>query len=201
MSREAIFDAVRAAAPDAFNGETSDAHIDLLDAVLTILGVPEDEMLPPPFKPKLAVGRAGVDLIKQFEGVRLNAYPDPGTGGDPWTIGYGATQIDGKPVRKGITITQEQAEALLHEDIERHAKPVRIMLGDAPTTQNQFDALASLAFNIGVGALKGSTLMRKHKAGDHDGAASEFARWNRAGGRVLPGLTRRREAEAKLYRS
>ena len=197
MTRAAIFDAVREAAPDAF---TVPAHIALLDAFCDLVGVSGGEAQESPSS-GLKTGKAGIDLIKQFEGCRLVAYPDPGTGGKPWTIGYVATLIDGKPVPNTHRITQEQADALLMEDIERHASPIRDMLDGVPTTQNQFDALVSLGFNIGVGALKGSTLMRKHKAGDHYGAASEFARWNKAGRRVLAGLTRRREAEAKLYRS
>ena len=201
MTREAIFSAVREAAPDAF---AVPAHIALLDAFLDLVGVSAvDAPETPPVAPYGArkVSSAGINLIKQFEGCRLTAYPDPGTGGEPWTIGYGATLIDGKPVRRGKTITQAEADALLTEDIERHADPVRALLAGMRTTQNQFDALVSFAFNVGVGALKGSTLLRKHMAGDYAGAAAEFARWNKANGRVLAGLTRRRAAEAALYRS
>ena len=99
-----------------------------------------------------------------------------------------------------MRITQDIADKLLLEDIERHADPVRDMVSGY-ATQSQFDALVSFAFNVGVNALKRSTLVRKHMEGDHEGAANEFARWNKAAGRVLAGLTRRRAAEAKLYRS
>ena len=125
----------------------------------------------------------------------IAAYPDPGTGGAPWTIGWGAT---GPGIGPGTVWTQAQCDARLEQDIARHARDVDRALADAPTSQAQFDALVSFHFN--TGAIARATLTRRHRAGDHGGAAAEFARWNRAGGRVLPGLVRRREAEAALYR-
>lgn len=142
-------------------------------------------------------GAAASALVKRFEGCRLSAYPDPASGGDPWTIGWGAT---GPGIRRGVTWTQAQADARLEADLARFAAAVAGMLGGAPTTQHRFDALVSFAYNLGTGNLAKSTLIRKHKAGDFAGAAAEFARWNKAAGKVLLGLTRRRSAEAKLYR-
>ncbi|MFN7159917.1 MAG: lysozyme, partial [Erythrobacter cryptus] len=94
--------------------------------------------------------------------------------------------------------TRAQCDQRLDEDLVRYAAEVAAALGDAPTSQNQFDALVSFHYN--TGAIARATLTRRHKAGDHQGAAAEFARWNRAGGKVLPGLVRRRAAEAALYR-
>lgn len=146
---------------------------------------------------------AGTALIKRFEGCarkrsdgRFEAYPDPGTGGAPWTIGWGAT---GSDIGPGTIWTQAQCDARLEQDIMRHAAEVDRALGDAPTGQAQFDALVSFHYN--TGAIGRATLTKKHRAGDFAGAMREFARWNRAGGRILRGLVRRREAEAQLYAS
>ncbi|MFT3967097.1 MAG: lysozyme [Sphingobium sp.] len=139
------------------------------------------------------IGARGLLIIKQFEGLRLTAYLCPAK---VWTIGYGST---GEKVRQGMTITATQAEALLREDLDRFERAVSVAAPNA--TQNQFDAMVSLAFNIGIANFNSSTLLRKHRAGDHSGAQAEFARWNKAGGQVLAGLTRRRAAEAALYAS
>jgi lysozyme len=137
----------------------------------------------------------GLQFIKQFETLQLKAYRDPV---GVWTIGWGHT-----PSYPGQRITEEQAEALFRADIERFEKAV----GEAvkvPITQDQFDALVSLAYNIGIRALARSTLVEKLNAGDVEGAAEEFKRWvyGRKGGRMeqLPGLVRRREAESRLFR-
>lgn len=154
-----------------------------------------------------AVSPAGVALIKRFEGcARLRpdgmiaAYPDPGTGAEPWTIGWGATgrdHVGGGRIGPQTVWTQAQCDDRLAQDLLRYAADVVRALGDAPTTQPQFDALVSFHYN--TGAIARATLTRRHIAGDHAGAAREFARWNRAGGRVLKGLIRRRAAEAQLY--
>lgn len=144
----------------------------------------------------LTIGPDGLKLIKKFEGCELTAYPDPGTGGDPWTIGWGAT---GPGIKKGLVWTQQQADQRLLEDVARFAIQVSRGLAGAPTTQSQFDALVSFHYN--TGSLLSSTLFRKHKAGDYAGAAAEFPKWIHGGGRVLPGLVARRAAEAALYRS
>ncbi len=154
-----------------------------------------------------AISPAGVALIKRFEGcARLRtdglvaAYPDPGTGAEPWTIGWGATgrdHIQGGRIGPDTVWTQGQCDKRLALDLLRYAAEVARALGEAPTTQSQFDAMVSFHYN--TGAIARATLTKKHIAGDHAGAAREFARWNRAGGRVLKGLIRRRAAEAELY--
>ena len=147
------------------------------------------------------IGAQGIALIKRFEGCakrradgQIEAYPDPGTGGDPRTIGWGAT---GAGIGPGTLWTQEQCDARFERDLAAYAAAVDRALGDVPTAQAQFDALVSFHYN--TGAIARATLTRKHKGGDFEGARREFARWNRAGGRVLRGLVRRRAAEAKLY--
>jgi lysozyme len=144
-----------------------------------------------------------VKLIQEFEGCAKRqpdgsfaAYPDPGSGGDPWTIGWGTT---GPDVKKGVVWTQQQCDDRFTAHLDEFADKVSKILGDTPTKQNQFDAMVSFAYNLGAGNLSASTLLKKHKAGDFAGAAAEFARWNKAAGKVLPGLTRRRAAEAALY--
>ena len=144
-------------------------------------------------------------LIKDFEGCAkkradgtFEAYPDPATGGDPWTIGWGST---GATIAKDTIWTQEECDERFTEHVEEFAEKVDRAIGDAPTTQAQFDALVSFAYNVGIANLRKSTLLRLHKAGDHAGAAREFAKWNKAAKKVLPGLTRRRAAEAALYAS
>ncbi|EFU6041715.1 lysozyme [Escherichia coli] len=143
----------------------------------------------------------GIALIKGFEGCRLTAYPDPGTGGAPWTIGYGWTHpIDGKPVKPGMTIDQETADRLLKTGLVSYENDV-LKLVRVKLTNGQFDALVSFAYNVGSRALSTSMLLKKLNAGDIKGAADEFLRWNKAGGKVLNGLTRRREAERALFLS
>jgi len=151
------------------------------------------------------IGSEGVTLIQQFEGCakkrhdgQLEAYPDPGSGAEPWTIGWGATHMYGRKVCAGDIISQTEADALLQEHLKSYADQVIAALAGAPASQAQFDALVSFHYN--TGAIGRATLTKKHCAGDFDGAAREFARWNKAGGKVMKGLTRRREAEAALYR-
>lgn len=136
----------------------------------------------------------GLALIKSFEGCRLVAYPDPATGGDPWTIGYGTT--DG--VRPGMTITQQEAENLLRKDLDKFEKGVAELV-KVDITQSMFDALVSFSYNVGLANLKSSTLLRMVNARDFQGAAQQFVRWNRAAGKVMNGLTRRRLAESDLF--
>ncbi|HDC4403174.1 TPA: lysozyme [Enterobacter cloacae] len=140
----------------------------------------------------------GIALIKQFEGCKLTAYQDSV---GVWTIGYGWTQpVDGKPIRAGMTIKQETAERLLKTGLVSYESDVS-RLAKAGLTQGQFDALVSFTYNLGARSLSTSTLLRKLNAGDYAGAADEFLRWNKAGGKVLNGLTRRREAERALFLS
>lgn len=196
MERKQIFDTVRVLLGRGFYQH----EVAALDAAIDSALRPDN---PDPEEPPHTISDHGVELIKRFEGcarVRpdgmVEAYPDPGTGGAPWTIGWGAT---GSDIGPGTCWHQSQCDERLEEDIARHAKDVLRALEGAPTTQNQFDALVSFHYN--TGAIHRATLTRKHKAGDFEGAASEFARWNKAAGRVMAGLTRRRAAEAKLYRS
>lgn len=144
---------------------------------------------------KRTTSPAGRKAIRGFEGDRLTAYPDPATGGDPWTIGVGHT---GPEVKRGMTITEAQSAAYLIADLAKFEAGVNNLC--PVTTQAQFDALVSLSFNIGLGNLGKSTLVKKHNAGDYEGAARQFVVWNRAAGKVMAGLTRRREAEARMYR-
>lgn len=140
----------------------------------------------------------GIALIKQFEGCKLTAYQDSV---GVWTIGYGWTQpVDGKPIRAGMTIKQETAERLLRTGLVSYESDVSRLV-KVGLTQWQFDALVSFTYNLGARSLSTSTLLRKLNAGDYAGAADEFLRWNKAGGKVLNGLTRRREAERALYLS
>jgi len=175
------------------------AEVAALDAAIDSALKPDS---PDPLDTPHAVSEAGVALVKRFEGCArrradglVEAYPDPATGGAPWTIGWGAT---GPGIAPGTTWTQAQCDARLTADLARFAAEVSQAIGDAPTSQAQFDALVSFHYN--TGAIGRATLARRHRAGDHAGAAREFARWNRAGGRVLAGLVRRRAAEAALYR-
>jgi lysozyme len=134
---------------------------------------------------------AGFDLIKQFEGLRLEAYRCPA---GVWTIGYGHTG----DVREGMKITEHQADPILDVDLDIFERGVKSML-TVPLNENQFSALVSLAFNIGLGAFRDSTLLKRVNAGLPNAAAKEFSRWVHAKGKVLPGLVSRREAEAKLF--
>lgn len=137
-------------------------------------------------------------LTAVSESCKLKAYPDPATRGAPYTIGYGHTGPDVKP---GLIWTQAQADNALTTDLTAAAKAVADLLGTARTTQGQFDALTDFAFNVGAGNLKSSTLLRKHKAGDHAGAAAEFDKWVYAAGKKMPGLVTRRAREKALYLS
>ncbi|MGR2662499.1 lysozyme [Chromobacterium haemolyticum] len=134
----------------------------------------------------------GITLIQKSEGLRLKAYQDSV---GVWTIGYGHT---GPDVTPGLVITQAQADALLARDLEQFEAGVARLV-KVPLNQNQFDTLVCFSFNLGLGALQGSTLLRLLNAGDYAGAAAQFPRWNKAGGKVLPGLTRRRVAEQALF--
>jgi lysozyme len=140
------------------------------------------------------ISERGLAIIREFEGLRLRAYPDPASGGEPYTLGYGHT-LDVDP---GDNCTLEEAEQWLLDDcadaevaILRHVK--------VPLSQGQLDALISFVFNLGAGNFAKSTLLRKLNAGDYVGAWQEFPRWNKAAGKVMPGLSRRRAAEAKLF--
>lgn len=144
----------------------------------------------------MKLSQRGIDLIKQFEGYSSKAYPDPATGGAPWTIGYGTT----KGVKPGMVITAQQAEKMLRDDVAKFESGVSSLIS-SPTTQGQFDAMVSLAYNIGLGNFGKSTLLKKHNARCYTCAADQFRVWNRANGKVMNGLTKRRAAERQVYMS
>jgi len=146
------------------------------------------------------INKATVDLIKQFEGLELKAYVDPATGNEPITIGYGTTIYpDGKKVKLGDTCTEHQAEEYLTHDLNQFSSKVQPLIKSI-VTDNQFGALTSFAYNVGVGNLKSSTLLKMVNNNPNDKEiAIQFAKWNKAAGKVMKGLTRRREAESKLY--
>lgn len=141
----------------------------------------------------------GIALLKKHEGLRLSAYPDPATGGEPWTIGYGTTSRAGVgKVTKGMKITEAEAEDMLRRALVVFERGVVKAL-TRPPNQNQFDALVSFAYNVGVPAMSRSSVVRHFNNGDVEKAANSFAAWNKAAGKVMPGLTRRRAEERALF--
>lgn len=196
MTRTKLFDAIRPFAPEQ---KFTDEDVRAIDQLADRFGLASPETPPGALKPS----EAALSLIKSFEGLhklrgdgKVEAYPDPGTGGDPWTIGWGST---GPGIKKGTVWTREMADARFEGDVNKFAAGVAHLVGK-DTAQHEFDALVSFAYNVGLGALSKSTLLKKHNAGDKAGAAKEFGKWINAGGRPMKGLIRRREAEAKLYR-
>lgn len=143
------------------------------------------------------INQAGIDMVKHFEGLYLKAYLCPAK---VWTIGYGHTGLKHKDgtVYAGRTVTKAEAEELLRYDLRVFEERVQRFV-KVPLSDNEYAALVSFDFN--TGALGRSTLLKKLNAGDRAGAADEFLRWNKAGGRVLNGLTRRRRAERELFLS
>jgi len=141
----------------------------------------------------MKISQEGVNLIKHFEGCRLEAYKCPA---GVWTIGYGHT----KGVKEGDAIEQEAAEAFLIEDLEEFEQAVARLV-KVPITQQQFDALVSFTFNLGAGNLAASTLLRKLNNYQYIEVPEQMMRWVKAGGQVLDGLVRRRAAEAALFQN
>ena len=139
----------------------------------------------------MRTSQKGIDLIKKFEGCRLEAYKCPA---GIWTIGYGHT----KGVKDGMIISREQAKEFLREDLKVYEKAVESCV-KVPLSQNQFDALVSFCYTCVSAALKTSTLLRLLNEGKYSEAGEQFLRWNKAGGKVLVGLTRRREEERELF--
>lgn len=166
------------------------------------LAVPNDKAACIPIA-NLNVSQACIDNIKTFEGFSAKAYPDPGTKAEPITIGYGMTAVAiGRPIVLGDTITKEQAESDLLMLVSKKFVPsVKKMITCPCVTQGQFDAMVSFAYNVGVGNLKKSDVLSLTNIGDKPGAANAFLNWNKAAGKVLAGLTKRREAEKALYLS
>lgn len=142
-------------------------------------------------------GESGKNLIKEFEGFRAIAYLCPA---GVWTVGYGSTRINGKPIGKGTKITTEEAEQFLEQDLKTFEDGVTQNVS-IELTQNQFDALVCFVYNVGLGNFKKSTLLKKLNAGKVVEAADEFLKWDKSKGEALPGLTRRRKAERALFLS
>ena len=137
------------------------------------------------------LGYNGTKILKFFEGCRLTAYQDSV---GVWTIGYGHT----KGVYDGMTITQEEAEQMLLTELEEYEGYVEKYV-TVPLTQNQFDALVVWVYNLGPTNFRNSTLLKELNSGNYTAAGKEITRWNKAGGKVLAGLVKRREAEAELF--
>jgi lysozyme len=154
------------------------------------------------------INRETIEHVKRWEGLKLTAYPDPGSrDGTPWTIGYGHTSDGHMKVYRGLTITPAQAEAALEYDLNEAAAAVDAAV-KVPLTDNQFGALVSFAMNVGLGDPKNkrappgfltSTLLKKLNRGDYASVPGELARWNKNDGKVMDGLINRRAAEAGLW--
>lgn len=215
MNRKPIFDTVR----KLLGRGLAEAEVRALDrAIDTATGAlpgnqaPKAQPEPCPQDPDLrevkacvhTLGKAGATLIQTWECChrlradgRFDAYPDPGSAdGKPWTIGWGST---GPDIRKGTVWTKSQCDARFDRDIARYVAEVSRAIGDAPTTPGQFDALVSFHYN--TGAIATASLTRLHRAGHHDEAAVEFGKWIYNNHKAMPGLIRRRAAEARLYRT
>lgn len=146
----------------------------------------------------MKISNKGLELIKEFEGFSGTAYL---CSAKKATIGYGNTfWEDGTPVKIGDQISKERAETLLKHVVDNFSVAVEVDI-KIEVTQNQFDAMVSLAYNIGLGAFKNSTLLRQLNRGDFVGASQEFLRWDKSNGKPLLGLTRRREREKLLFDS
>lgn len=142
----------------------------------------------------MKTNKTGIDLIKSFEGLRLNAYmPTPD---DVPTIGYGHT---GPDVRLGQRITHDKAEEIFLGDLALFENGVSKLLGSFTATENQFSAMVSLAFRIGLGQFKTSSVLARHKEGKYKLAQAAFMLWNKQNGKVLAGSVRRGKAESELY--
>ena len=157
------------------------------DDVAGMLGIATDVM---------STSQNGIDLISSFEGCELVAYLCPAK---VWTIGFGTTVYpNGVKVKKGDTCTLEQAKQFKAHDLKRFEKTVNDLV-KVSLTQNQFDALVSLTYNIGTGAFEKCTLLKKLNVSDYQGAADQFTVWNKGGGKVLQGLVNRRAKERELF--
>ncbi len=139
------------------------------------------------------ISTKGLKLIQEFEGCKLTAYTCPA---GVLTIGYGHT---GKDVTEGLTISQEEADALLYDDLVRFEDGVNRLVAELDISQGMYDALVSFAYNLGLNALSNSTLLKKLKQGLVFETADEFMRWNKVNGKESAGLTRRRAAERELF--
>lgn len=198
MNNKILFDAIR----NVKGAALTQADVDLINKALVADSITIE-------KNGFRLGSAGRELIHSFENLKLTAYKDPGSkNGLPITNGWGTTVgEDGQPIKLGEVWTKEKADRLWDRDVAYMVRCVNILIGNTPTTQNQFDALVSFAYNVGpdmdndgkAEGLGDSTLMKMHRAGDYAGAKAQFAKWNKNDGKVMNGLIRRRAAEADLY--
>ena len=150
-----------------------------------------EHLTPATKETSMEISQEGLSLIKKFEGCKLQSYK---CAAGVWTIGYGSTN----GIEEGMEISQERADMLLLEDVEVFEKAVNELV-EVPLEQNQFDSLISWTFNLGPTNLKNSTLLKVLNDKDYEGVPAQIKRWNKAGGEVLQGLVRRREAEALLF--
>ena len=187
-----IFDKLRELCGGTLTQKQVDATNEVIatatdSTVADMLGIAIDQMV---------VSLFGIDLICGFEGLRLKAYDD---GVGVWTIGFGTTIYpNGIRVKKGDTCTEAQAKAYMAHDLKKFESAVNNAV-TVPINQNQFDALVSLAYNIGIGAFSKSTLVKKLNAGDIRGAAEQFDVWVNAGGKRMQGLVNRRAKEKEVF--
>ncbi len=190
MSDEALFATIRA----MLGRGLTQPEVDSINAALG---------RPVAAKPtRRRVGAAGIALMHRWEGCarklpdgRYKAYPDPGSNdGKPWTIGWGST---GSGIGPETVWTQQQCDDRFENDVIAYADEVSNAIGDAPTTQNQFDALVSFHYN--TGAIRKATLTKQHKAGNFAGAQASFSNWVYNDGKAMKGLVNRRRDEAALY--
>ena len=185
-----IFDKLRELCGGRLTQKQVDAADQLIatasDTVADMLGVTVDLLK--------QISAEGINLICSFEGLELKAYLDSA---NIWTIGYGTIIRNGVKVKKGDTCTIEQAKAYMASDLKSFEAAVNKV--KVPLNQNQFDALVSLTYNIGVNAFAKSTLLKKLNAGDYKGAAAQFDVWNKVKGKVVQGLLNRRTKERKLF--
>lgn len=190
MTAKDIFDYLRKLSGGALTQAQVVATDKLLsidfDAVKKMLGAPE----------LMTVSAKGIDLICSFEGLRLTAYDD---GVGVWTIGFGTIKYpNGVRVKRGDSCTLEQAKSYMKYDLIEFEHTVNSLV-KVPLNQNQFDALVSLTYNIGSGAFKSSTLLKKLNLSDCKGAADQFDVWVNAGGKRMQGLANRRAKEKSLF--
>ena len=145
----------------------------------------------------MKISNAGIKLIQSFESLRLKAYPDPGSkDGKPWTIGFGSTGADIGP---GTVWTKEKADQRFASDLRKFEQAVSLLV-KVPLTQYQFDALVSFTYNLGIGSLKSSTLLKMLNEGYYSNAGLQLLRWTKNDGVEMAGLVRRRKAELKMFK-
>lgn len=145
----------------------------------------------------MKTSQAGIDLIHSFESLRLKAYPDPGSkDGKPYTVGWGST---GSDIGPGTVWTKEKADQRFASDLSKFEQAVSLLV-KVPLTQYQFDALVSFTYNLGIGSLKSSTLLKMLNEGYYSNAGLQLLRWTKNDGVEMAGLVRRRKAELKMFK-